>query len=245
MNVEERLSAVEKILDSELDADGTCRALELVGAANFPRDLLREMKLYSECLPAADEVGYTTAQKYMHFLWDALDKLPTSLIVSFSIPFRRMIAKRLFAKCGCNFIAEENVRFNFPQNLEVGDDVFVNRGTFLDTKGGVELGNYVGLAEDVRIFTHNHSESDHVVRTYGKVVLKDFAMVASGAMILPNVTIGEQAIVAGRALVTKDVPPNVLVGGVPAKVLRDRVTEGRTREELNHIWLRNSVFQDE
>jgi acetyltransferase-like isoleucine patch superfamily enzyme len=181
----------------------------------------------------------------MHFLWDALDKLPMSIIVDFSIPFRRMLAKRLFATCGRNFIAEEYVRFNFPQNLEVGDDVFLNRGVFLDTKGGVTLGNYVGLAEDVQVFTHKHSESDHVVRKYEKVVLKDFVMVNSGAMILPGVTIGEQAIVAARALVHDDVPPNAVVGGVPAKVLRDRRTDGRTRKELNHIWLHKSAFQHE
>lgn len=245
MKIGERLLAIKGILDSGLDASGACEVLELLGAGSLSSDILSELKLYSECLPAVDKAGYTAPQRYMHFLWDALDKLPISIIVDFSIPFRRMLAKRLFARCGCNFIAEENVRFNFPQNLEVGDDVFLNRGVFLDTKGGVTLGNYVGLAEDVQIFTHKHSESDHTLRKYEKVVLKDFVMVNSGAMILPGVTIGEQGIVAARALVHDDVPPNAVVGGVPAKVLRDRRTEGRSGKELNHIWLRKSAFQDE
>ncbi len=245
MKIGERLSAIKTILDSGPDATGTCEVLELLGAGGLSSDILGELKLYSECLPRVEEVGYTAPQRYMHFLWDALDKLPTSIIVDFSIPFRRILAKRLFASCGRNFIAEENARFNFPQSLEVGDDVFLNRGVFLDTKGGVTLGNYVGLAEDVQVFTHKHSESDHVVRTYEKVVLKDFVMVNSGAMILPGVTIGEQAIVAARALVYDDVPPNVVVGGVPARVLRDRRTEGRIGNELNHIWLHRSIFQDE
>ena len=64
-------------------------------------------------------------------------------------------------------------------------------------------------------------------------------------MILPGVTIGEQAIVAARALVHDHVPPNAVVGGVPAKVMRDRRTEGRSGKELDHIWLRKSAFQDE
>jgi len=245
LKIGERLSAIKTILDSGPDATGTCQVLDLLGASSLSSDMLGELKLYSECLPMVEEVGYTPPQRYMHFLWDALDKLPTSIIVDFSIPFRRILAKRLFASCGRNFIAEENVRFNFPQSLEVGDDVFLNRGVFLDTKGGVTLSNYVGLAEDVQIFTHKHSESDHIVRRYEKVVLKDFVMVNSGAMILPGVTIGEQAIVAARALVHDDVPPNAVVGGVPAKVLRDRRTDGRTRKELNHIWLHKSAFQDE
>ena len=154
LKIGERLSAIKTILDSGPDATGTCEVLELLGAGSLSSDILSELKLYSECLPMVEEVGYTAPQRYMHFLWDALDKLPTSIIVDLSIPFRRILAKRLFASCGRNFIAEENVRFNFPQNLEVGDDVFLNRGVFLDTKGGVTLGNYVGLAEDVQIFTH-------------------------------------------------------------------------------------------
>jgi len=245
LKIGERLSAIRKILDSGPDVHGTCEVLDLLGAAGLSSDILSELRLYSECLPMVDEVGYTAPQRYMHFLWDALDKLPISIIVDFSIPFRRMLAKRLFAQCGRDFIAEENVRFNFPQNLEVGDDVFLNRGVFLDTKGGVILGSHVGLAEDVQVFTHKHSESDHIIRKYEKVVLKDFVMVNSGAMILPGVTIGEQAIVAARALVHDDVPPNAVVGGVPAKVMRDRRTEGRSGKELNHIWLHNSAFQDE
>ena len=245
MKIGERLSAIKTILDSDPDATATSEVLDLLGAGSLSSDILDELKLYSECLPMVEEVGYTAPQRYMHFLWDALDKLPTSIIVNFSIPFRRILAKRLFASCGRNFIAEENVRFNFPQNLEVGDDVFLNRGVFLDTKGGVTLGNYIGLAEDAQIFTHKHSESDHIIRKYEKVVLKDFVMVNSGAMILPGVTIGEQAIVAARALVHDHVPPNAVVGGVPAKVMRDRRTEGRSGKELDHIWLHKSAFQDE
>jgi len=177
LKIGERLSAIETILDSGLDPSRTGKVLELLGTGGLSSDALGELRLFSECLPVVDEVGYTTQQKYMHFPWDALDKLPISIIVDFSIPFRRMLAKRLFATCGRNFIAEGNVRFNFPQNLEVGDDVFLNRSVFLDTKGGVTLGNYVGLTDDVRVFTHKHSESDHVVRKYGKVVLKDFVIV--------------------------------------------------------------------
>lgn len=245
MNITQRLATVERILNLDLDADGTYKILKLVGASSFPQDILAELKLYSECLPMADETSYTDKQRYMHFLWDVLDKLPISVVVSFSIPFRRMLAKRLFKKCGRNFIAEENVRFNFPQNLEIGDDVFINRCTFLDTKGGIVVGNFVGITEDVQIFTHNHSESDHATRTYEKVVIKDYAKISSGAVILPGVTIGEQAIVAARALVTKDVPPNVLVGGIPAKVIRERRIEGKKAKELNHIWMHNATFQNE
>jgi len=96
------------------------------------------------------------------------------------------------------------------------------------------------------LFLTSSSWVGHMIGAkYEKVVLKDFVMVNSGAMIMPAVTIGEQAIVAARALVHDDVPPNAVVGGVPAKFLRDRGTDGRARKELNHIWLHKSAFQDE
>ena len=110
-------------------------------------------------------------------------------------------------------------------------------GVFLDSKGGITIGNYVALTEDVRIFTHSHSESSHIVREYREVVIKDYAKIYTGATILPGVTIGEQAIVAAQSLVTMDVPPNTVVAGMPAKVIRERNTEGRSGDDLDHIWL--------
>jgi len=243
MNIQERLLAVERIVGAGVDTPGTARILELLGAREFPTELIEELKLYSEYLPKAQELGFTQEQRYLHFLWDALDKLPMSVVVNFAIPFRRIIAQRLFKSCGKNFIAEENVRFNFGQNLEVGNDVFLNRGVYLDAKGGIVLGNFVALTEGVEIYTHTHSESKHSERTYGKVVVNDFAKIYAHATVLPGVTVGEQAIVAAKSLVSTDVAPNLVVAGIPAKVIRARKTDGRKREELDHIWLYDAAFQ--
>ena len=74
-------------------------------------------------------------------------------------------------------------------------------------------------------------------------MIKDFAKIYAHAMILPGVTVGEQAIVAAKSLVSKDVEPNTVVAGIPAKVLRERKTDGRMGEELNHIYFCDSAFQ--
>ncbi|KAF5426578.1 hypothetical protein C5S39_14740 [Candidatus Methanophagaceae archaeon] len=213
------------------------------GASDFPLELLAEIKLYSEYLPKAQELAFTQEQRYLHFLWDVLDKRPISVVVDFAIPFRRIIAKRLFKRCGNNFIAEENVRFNFGQNLELGNDVFMNRGVYLDTKGGLVLGDFVALTEGVEIYTHTHSESEHSRRSYGRVVINAFAKIYAHATILPGVTVGEQAIIAAKALVSKDVAPNMVVAGSPAKVIRERKTNGRSGAGLGHIWLYDAAFQ--
>ena len=243
MNIAARLREIEGILGTGPDVEGLGRVLDLIGATAFPKELIPEIHLYSEYLPKADELGFTREQRSLHFLWDCVDRLPIGLTVDFSFPFRRMIALRLFKRCGRNFNAEQNVQFNFGQNIEVGDDVFINRNTFLDSKGGLEIGDYCGLGENVVVFTHGHSESVHEERSYDRVVIRDFVKVYSNSMILPGVTIGEQAIVAAKSMVTKDVEPNMVVAGVPAKPVRERRTGGRCGENLRHIWLKDSAFQ--
>ena len=232
-----RLADIAALLDAGPGIDETLAVLDLLESPPVSRFVLEEGKLYSETLPKGLDPPFTEAQRHLHFLWDYFDRLPLSLMVPFSIPLRRLLAERLFKACGMAFICEENVRFNFGQFLEAGDNVFFNRGCFLDTKGGIRLGDSVALAEDVRIFTHGHNEASHIERTYDPVTIGSYAKVFAGATILPGVTIGEQAIVASGALVTRDVPPGAVAAGIPAKVIRQRHTDGRSPEDLDHIWL--------
>jgi len=241
--IAKELAAVERLLDGELAPAAVAQVLERLGAPGFPAQLLPEARLYNDYLPKAAEIGITARQRALHLLWDAFDKLPLSVVTDFAIPYRRLVAERLFKRCGRNFIADEGVRFNFGQLLEVGDDVFLNRGVFLDTKGGVTIGDATAFAEWVAVFSHGHSEADHVVRTYAPVAIGPYVKVYAGATILPGVTIGEEAIVAARSLVNRDVEPGMLVAGIPAKPLRERASEGRHGEQLDHVWLAEAAFQ--
>lgn len=160
--INNKLEEIGAIIKEGIDPEGVLSILRLLEVHTYSKELIEDMTLYSEFLPLAREMPFTPEQRYLHFLWDALDKLPICLNANFSILFRRLIAGRLFKRCGSGFTAEENFRFNFGQNLDVGDFVFFNRGVFIDTKGGVSIGNSVGITEDVRIFTHSHSEASHI-----------------------------------------------------------------------------------
>lgn len=234
---EGKLTAIERLIVQGLDANSTGNIIAIMEGPQISREVLDHVMLYSETLPKGHETPFTPQQRYLHFLWDLLDRVPLGVIVPFSIPFRRMIAKYLFCRCGDAFIAEEQVRFNFGQFIEVGDSVFLNRGVFLDSKGGIVLGNFVALAEEVKIFTHSHSEASHMVREYHKVIVEDYAKVYAGATILPGVTIGKEAIVASGSMVNQNVPPGMVVAGSPARVIRERRTAGRREDDLDHIWL--------
>ena len=241
--ITQELAAVERLLDGELGPKAVAQILERLGAPGFPAHLLPEARLYNEYLPKAGEIGITARTRALHLLWDVFDKLPLSVVTDFAIPYRRLVAERLFKRCGRDFIADEGVRFNFGQLLEVGDDVFLNRGVFLDTKGGVTIGDATAFAEWVAVFSHGHSEADHVVRTYAPVAIGPYVKVYAGATILPGVTVGEEAIIAARALVNRDVAPGMVVAGIPAKPVRERASEGRHGEALDHVWLAEAAFQ--
>lgn len=239
------LEEIGDILNSGLDIDGAMKVLSLTGCPAPPAAAIREMRVYAEYLPKAVENPFSEELRCLQFLWEVIDRSSLSIAVNFAFPYRRMIAKRLFGSCGKNFCSEANVRFNFGRLIKAADDVYFNHGVYIDSKGGVTFGNYVGVAEFVRIFSHNHSESDHAIRCYDPVVIDDYAVLSVGSTVLPGVTVGEGAVVAGGAVVTKDVPPWSLVAGIPARVIRERVTEGRRGAELNHLWLHDGAFQDE
>lgn len=240
--IDELLNEIENILNKDLNKERVIEILELI-KCSFPYEVLDDIKLYGDYLPKNIELGFSEEKRYLHFLWDALDKSPMCLISNFAIPFRQILAKKLFKSCGKNFIAEENVRFNVPDNIEVGDNVFLNRGTFLDSKGGIVIGNSVAITEGVTIFTHSHEEHDHASRTYNSVIIKDYAKIYSNSTVLPGVTIEKQGIVAACSLVSENVKANTMVAGVPAKAVRERKTFHRNEEGLNHMWLHNSEYQ--
>lgn len=234
---EAKLDAITTHVEAGLTPERVNEVLVLLGSRPMETEVLEHMHLYNETLPMAEQFPFTEHERFMHFLWDMFDKLPLCLVVPFSIPFRRMLAEHMFNPCGHGVIIEENVRFNFYKRIELGNNVFLNRNVFLDSKGGIVLGDFACLAENVNIFTHSHSEASHLERTYQPVRVGDYAKVYSCATILPGVTVGREAIVASGATVTHDVPDGMVVAGIPARIIRERDAQGRHGDDLDHIWL--------
>ena len=114
-------------------------------------------------------------------------------------------------------------------NNAVGD-VFIGDytriGIHCTVIGPVTIGSHVNLAQGITVTALNHNFDDATKRideqgiSTKPVVIDDDVWIGANAVILPGVTIGQHAVVAAGAVVTKDVPPNTVVGGVPAKVIK-------------------------
>lgn len=108
------------------------------------------------------------------------------------------------------------------KNIRIGKRCWIQQGcTFFD-RGGITLGNDVFIAPKVNLITINHDPNpDNRSATYGRpIVIEDKAWIGINATILPGVTIGYDAIVGANSVVTRDVPPMMVVGGNPAKFIK-------------------------
>ncbi len=111
---------------------------------------------------------------------------------------------------------------NVGRNITLGKNVFINHAcSFLDL-GGITIEDDVMIGPRVNITSENHPVDPVSRKTLvpSEVVVKKNAWIGAGATLLPGVTIGENSVVAAGAVVHKDVPPNTVVAGVPAKVLK-------------------------
>jgi putative colanic acid biosynthesis acetyltransferase WcaF len=113
--------------------------------------------------------------------------------------------------------------FYSPEQIVVGERTTIGDSAFLDGRSGLSIGCSVNLGSHVTIWTRQHDIDDPYFAEVGAPVsIGDYVYVGSGSTILPGVTVGEGAVVAACSVVTRDVDPFTLVGGVPARYIRDR-----------------------
>ena len=140
------------------------------------------------------------------------------------------ILRALFGGYGEDVFIETPFRCAYGVNLHVGDGVFMNTGCVILDCARVEIGPKTLLGPAVQIYTAIHPldpvERAANIETAKPVILGRNVWIGGAAVILPGVTIGDDAVVGAGSVVTKDVPPGCVVAGNPAKVIRRIATDG-------------------
>ena len=140
-------------------------------------------------------------------------------------PERQTILQQLLGQIGQNSTIEPPFYCSYGQNIYIGDHVFLNvLCTILDCNE-VHIGNYVIIGPVVQIYTAAHllqaKPRIQGLEVAKPIVIEDNVWLGGGAILLPGVRIGRNAVVGAGAVVTRSVPANTVVAGNPARVIRE------------------------
>lgn len=180
-------------------------------------------------------IGDSDVHRFMHGVSQAALKITAELNGSYHSPEEiRDLMSRLTGK------PMDGTSAIFPpfhtdcgKNITIGKNVFINACCCFQDQGGITIGDGTQIGHRVVLATLNHDLAPEKRTSMhpAPIVIGKKVWIGAGAIVLPGVTVGDNAIIAAGAVVTKDVPVNAIVGGVPARVIKRIAceTEGAAR----------------
>ena len=136
---------------------------------------------------------------------------------------RKWYYQCLGLKIGSKSIFNMSQYFYNLNNIIIGNYVHINRGCFFDGRAGITIRNNVSVSHKVNFVTQSHDpNTKDFAGKAAPIIVEDYVWIGINATILQGVIIGKGAVVAAGAVVTKDVEPYTIVGGVPARKIGDR-----------------------
>jgi acetyltransferase-like isoleucine patch superfamily enzyme len=155
--------------------------------------------------------------------WDWTNAIPGIV----GIGVRYCVLKSLCKKCGKNVLIGTNVGISGFQGLEIGSNVSIHRQCYIEAEGGVTIGSNVSIAHQTSILSTNHSWDDESLPIKynklkpAKVFINDDVWIGCGVRVLAGVLVDKRSVIAAGAIVTKDVQKRTVVGGNPARLLKN------------------------
>jgi acetyltransferase-like isoleucine patch superfamily enzyme len=177
-----------------------------------PRNVTLEPEYYSDIDPAR-----FAAVKPLLWLWEMFDKSPAGENIHLGVKFRRILARRIFKRCGRNFKCFQFVKFSFGYNMDVGDDVVIHRYVLLDDRGGIVLGDKSSVADYGNVYSHTHDLGDQRVVDSPVTRLGRGARVTYQATVLAEAHLEDDAMLGAMAVATRPVPAGTVAVGIPAQ----------------------------
>lgn len=162
-------------------------------------------------------------KSFLLFVWNCTTNHSQIVFVG----LRYTILKSLIKSCGDNVKIGTNVQILGWDKLSIGTNVSIHSNCYIDANGEIEIGDNISIAHNSTILSTNHDWNDVILPikynpiTYGKVKIFNDVWVGCGCRVLAGVKINRRSIIAAGAVVNKDVRTNSIVGGVPAKVIKE------------------------
>jgi galactoside O-acetyltransferase len=142
--------------------------------------------------------------------------------VHLGVLFRRVLARRIFKKCGKNFKAFHFVKLSFGYNIEVGDGVVIHRHVLLDDRGGIRIGNGSSIADFANVYSHTHDVVDPHLIDCPATIIDDGVRITYHATVLAGVHVAQNSMLGALGVATRDTEANTLHLGIPARAVRKK-----------------------
>lgn len=195
----------------------------------------KKAKILISCLTSYYVKNNKLFELFRYFIFEFFLNNILPYIPSWSV--RRIIFKVLKIKIGKGTFISKDTYFMTPRKFKIGENSDINRNCIIDARGGITIGSSVSISHNVNLVTGGHYvNSKNFQGKYMPIKIDDYVWLGIGCTILQGVTIGRGAIVCAGAVVTKDVKPYDIVGGVPAKKI------GIRRSDLDYKCVWNIPF---
>ncbi|MGL4608217.1 MAG: acyltransferase [Trueperaceae bacterium] len=176
----------------------------------------RNITFEAEYYVATDQSKFQNVKPLLWF-WKCLDQTPLGQSIDSGLKIRRMLAERIFAKCGKNIKIFQNVEVSVGYNIEAGNDVAIHRHVLIDDIGGVILHDGASLSDFVNVYSHTHDLLHSPDVTLKQTVIGKGVRVAYHATVLAGTILSDDSMMGAFALATRDFEPSVVGLGIPAK----------------------------
>jgi acetyltransferase-like isoleucine patch superfamily enzyme len=174
--------------------------------------------------------GGSEMHKMMHEVSQEALKLTVHLNGSYHTPeeIRDIFSRLIGSQVDATFALFPPFFTDCGKNIHVGKNVFFNSGCRFQDQGGITIGDRVLIGHNVVLATLNHHIDPRKRSNMhpAPIIIGNDVWIGANATVVPGVTIGDSAVIAAGAVVTKDVHPNVIVGGVPAKIIK-KIEDGQ------------------
>lgn len=162
-------------------------------------------------------------KSFLQFLWDCTANHSQIIFIG----LRYVILKSLIKNCGNNVKIGTNVQILGWDKLSIGSNVSIHSNCYLDANGQITIGDNVSIAHNSTILSTNHDWTDITIPikynpvVFASVSIFDDVWIGCGCRILAGVNIHTRSVIAAGAIVNKNVDSKTIVGGIPAKKIKD------------------------